>query len=118
MPIYGYGVSKAPWSVIKEMKRKELAKYVKIVRKVARKEYGLDEYFLRSLEYNIDLETVWAAKYDLSKCNMNEFTYQTQIEKLIELANKEITNKEDIKFDIAGTWVIGEIILMRKNKTE
>lgn len=118
MPIYGnYGVNNAPWVKINEMATSELAKLMMIFKK-AEKKYSFDDVFLKSIIYNDKMKQVYIATYDISKTNMNEFTYRTQLEGLIKYANEMIIKKKNIKFDIMGTWVTGKIIIMTKNKTE
>lgn len=114
MPIYGYGTNGAPWIRVTEMSSVKLAKMMKKV-KDAEKEFKFDEVFLHSIIYNKDFDEVYIAKYDFSKTGMDIYTYQKQIEKLIFIASKKAG--ANYKFDIMGTFSIGKIIIMTKNKT-
>lgn len=116
MPIYGYGVTKAPWIFCKTLTVKKLIKFINIFKSVET-EFKLDPVFLKSITYNSELKGPFIASYDLSKTNINAYIYQTNIEKLVSNANKILSKNrsyDNYKFDIMGTWTIGKIIVMEK----
>ena len=117
MPVYGYGVLGAPWTLCKNLDVKILIKFINIVKKVALEEFKTDEVFRNSIIYNSKLESCFIASYDMSKTNIELYYYQERVEKVIKKSNEILSkNKkyDKYKFDICGNWNIGKIVIMEK----
>ena len=117
MPIYGYGVLGAPWTLCKGLNIKKLVKFIHIVKNSAKSEFKLNQVFLNSIKYNEEFKECYIASYDISKTNIEVARYQEYIEKIISLSNQVLlknTKYDKYKFDIAGNWTIGKIVIMEK----
>lgn len=118
MPIYGYGVTKAPWTIETEMKKKKLIKLKKIIIQARESfAYSHDQVFCNSIKCNLNLDELYIASYDMSKTNMPVGNYQVELESLIQEANFILSKDNSFKnhkFDIIGNWTMGKIIIMVK----
>lgn len=117
MPIYGFGVSGAPWTRCVEMKKETLAKFIEIFNK-AKKPYQVkNPAFYSSIKNNTQLVELYIASYDISKSNIPVGLYDNYLETLIQEANLLLSSKKkynNYKFDIMGNWEMGKVILMEK----
>ena len=116
MPIYGYGTNGAPWTICKQISIKLFYK-LSIEFKKVRIDNNLNQVFINSVIAEANESDLSVATYDYSKTNMDVYTYQSNLEQLINEANKKISkNKkyDNYKFDIMGNWTIGKVIIMQK----
>lgn len=120
MPLYGYGLLRAPWVLEDVIKRKDLVELIKVLRSAKRSfTYSQDKVFLSSINDNLKVEESYISSYDNSKTNLPVSTYQLRLEDLIYEANKLLIKSKkfpNYKFDIMGSWTIGRIIIMKRNK--
>lgn len=121
MPIYGFnGTGMAPYSRVTDIKRDKLSKFVTILEK-AKKEfmYSHDEIFCRNIELNLFCkDTSYVAKYNMFRTGIDESTYIFRLEALINEANVILAKNKysNYRFDIMGSWTMGQIILMEMKK--
>lgn len=113
MPIYGYGIIKAPWEIVNKMNITSLTKFIKIFSSEMNIMRKKNPIFIRSINLNIRMDETFIATYDYSKIGYTEYQYQSDMEALIEAANKRINNP-NYKFDITGSFTSGKVILMHK----
>ena len=118
MPIYGYGIMSAPWTIENELKKETLVKLRKIIRSAKSSfDHSNDQVFCSSIKDNVDMIEPYIASYDMSKTNMSVALYQSYMESLVQEANFILSKKNkfnNYKFDIMGNWQIGKIIIMKK----
>ena len=124
MPIYGYGTLGAPWSICTTLEVKKLADLEKIFNSAMHSFPGRnDMVFMHSIDLNMKLDECYIAKYDYSKTGIPLAIYQEKMTSLIKYANdilistfKKRKKYDDYKFDIQGSWTIGKVIIMKRNK--
>lgn len=121
MPIYGDMFKKNNWVIELYMNQLEILSYIKILKEAKTKFlYKYDEVFLSSIDENFKCnEVYYIASYDYSKTGMSESLYIHELENLIDTCNLIMRNKKkynNYKFDIAGSWTDGKIIIMRNKK--
>ena len=131
MPIYGYGLMGGdPWVLCKKMELGRLLKLIEIFRDELHEQFKLDSVFINSIQVNTNPQKCFIADFDISKTNINIYTYQKNMEKVIMACNKilidekslklKIANKKikydfsNYKFDIMGSWTTGKVIIMQK----
>lgn len=118
MPIYGSLIKNQSWVVEKNIKLKDLAKYIKIFKEAMETfEYSKNKVLLNSITLNLIMDEVYVAEFDVHRTIMNESDYMNQMVKLIEAANEILRKNKKINnvyFDIYGQYTCGKIIIMKK----
>lgn len=116
MPIYGFGTIGAPWEKINNINKSSLKSYrLKLSKAIKKFKYSNDEVFLQSIKLNYIPNTDYIASYDYSRTNMPSGQYIKYMEELLTVANESLGPYSDKKYDIQGNWIMGHIIIMRKN---
>ena len=114
MPIYGYGVIGAPWTICREIDKKTLFIMInKFIENQDKIKCFDKESFIKTIEYNIKMEECYIGTYDIAKSNINEYNYMKCMEELLKIMNS-IYEKKKYKFDIVGQWTAGKIVIMVK----
>lgn len=120
MPIYygAGGLLKVPWTLETKMSIKDLRYYRAFLRKAKSKfDKNYDRVFCDSIKLSGDFDNQYIAEFDSRATNMEIGLYQNYLEDLIFEANKLLSKKKpNRKFDIAGSWTSGYIILMKNKK--
>lgn len=122
MPIY-YGsgglLEPPPWSIDNDLSIKDLSKYKEILADAKRQfPHNHDGVFCSSVKLNQKYKKKFIAEFDMRTTNMQVGAYQMYLENLISTANQILKkkNKNNVRFDIIGSYTSGYIIIMRKNK--
>lgn len=129
MPIYGYGLMGGdPWTLCEKMELGRLIKLIEVFDNELYEEFKLNPVFMNSVQINTNLQKCFIADFDISKTNIDIYTYQNNIEKVIMRANRFLIDKKELKlkktkikydfsnykFDIMGSWTTGKVIIMQK----
>lgn len=129
MPIYGYGLMGGdPWTLCEKMELGRLIKLIEVFDDKLYEEFKLNPVFMNSVQINTNLQKCFIADFDISKTNIDIYTYQNNIEKVIMRANRFLIDKKELKlkktkikydfsnykFDIMGSWTTGKVIIMQK----
>lgn len=115
-----FGSNAGEWEVIKNIELKDLTTLIKVFNNAMEtSKFRYDKSFMHSIKLNILLDELWVATFDYSKSGIRYAVYQNQIEELIYEANLLLNKKKkyiNYKFDITGSYTIGKVVIMRKNK--
>lgn len=129
MPIYGYGLMGGdPWTLCEKMELGRLIKLIEVFDNELYEEFKLNPVFMNSVQINTNPQKCFIADFDISKTNIDIYTYQNNIEKVIMRANRFLIDKKELKlkktkikydfsnykFDIMGSWTTGKVIIMQK----
>ena len=122
MPIAGFGLLTATWTIDRKLTTNRLADFVKVLNR-ALHEFEFSEHteFTHTIHLNTTLVGSNIATYDAAKCILSFVQYKAMLEALIDKANyilivdKKYTKKyRNHKFDVTGNWDDGEIIIISR----
>jgi len=122
MPIAGFGLLAASWSINTKLSTNQMSDFVKVLNKALHEfEFSDHKEFTNTIHLNLSLDGYHIAKYDAAKCILSFVQYKGMLEALIEKANyilivehKYAKKYKNYKFDVTGNWDDGEVIIISR----
>ena len=122
MPIMGFGLLAASWSINTKLNTNQLSDFVKVLNRALHEfDYKDHTEFTHTIHLNITLNGYHIANYDAAKCILSFVQYKEMLESLIYKANyiliteKKYAKKyKNYKFDVTGNWDDGQIIIISR----
>lgn len=118
MPIYGY--YNEQWEWVRNIPNYQRM-YLRYTLNEAKFKFkkNRDRVFCSSINYNISSDPSYIASFDYTKTGLPESVYQRDMEELLFFANRMLSKEtskayQGLKFDIKGSWTMGQIIVMKK----
>ena len=116
MPIYGKTLTPPPWVLETKLNKQKIIRLKTIFNKALKNENKGVQMTLRP---NETYDKPYLYTFDVNLYSGTPQNYSTNLEELINLANRELKKDKvfgkDYRFDIMGNWSFGDIIIMKRS---
>lgn len=116
MPIYGKTLTPPPWVLETKLNKQKIIRLKTIFNKALKNE---NKGVQMTLKPNETYDKPYLYTFDVNLYSGTPQNYSTNLEELINLANRELKKDKvfgkDYRFDIMGNWSFGDIIIMKRS---